>query len=49
MGENRNADKILLYYNPHSGSGVFKNNLDYIVDAVRRPDISSYRSEPQRI
>ena len=32
MGENRKADKILLYYNPHSGSGVFKNNLDYIVE-----------------
>ena len=32
MGENKKADKILLYYNPHSGSGVFKNNLDYIVE-----------------
>ena len=28
MGENKKADKILLYYNPHSGSGVFKNNLE---------------------
>ena len=23
-------NKILIYYNPFSGSGVFKNNLDYI-------------------
>lgn len=32
MGEKSRANKILLYYNPHSGSGVFKNNLDYIVE-----------------
>ncbi len=25
-------ENILLYYNAHSGSGVFKNNLDYIVE-----------------
>ena len=25
-------NKILLYYNAHSGSGVFKNNLDHIVE-----------------
>lgn len=25
-------NKILLYYNPHSGSGIFKNNLDHIVE-----------------
>lgn len=24
-------NKILIYYNPFSGSGVFKNNLDYII------------------
>lgn len=24
-------NKILIYYNPYSGSGVFKNNLDYII------------------
>lgn len=27
----RKANKILLYYNAHAGSGVFKNNLDHIV------------------
>ena len=29
MSENK-GNKILLYYNAYSGSGVFKNNLDYI-------------------
>lgn len=27
--------KILLYYNPYSGSGVFKNNLDHIVERIQ--------------
>lgn len=27
--------KILLYYNPYSGSGLFKNNLDYIIDRLQ--------------
>ena len=31
MSENK-GNKILLYYNAYSGSGVFKNNLDYIVE-----------------
>ena len=26
------GNKILLYYNPYSGSGIFKNNLDLIVE-----------------
>ena len=28
----KRANKILLYYNSRSGSGVFKNNLDYIIE-----------------
>lgn len=27
--------KILLYYNPYSGSGLFKNNLDLIIDKLQ--------------
>ena len=45
MGENKKADKILLYYNPHSGSGVFKNNLDYIVE---RCQAAGYHLAPVR-
>lgn len=30
LGEKGN--KVLLYYNAYSGSGIFKNNLDYIVE-----------------
>ncbi|MCQ4638061.1 YegS/Rv2252/BmrU family lipid kinase [Anaerovorax odorimutans] len=26
------AEKVLLFYNPNSGNGLFKNNLDYIID-----------------
>lgn len=25
-------EKVLLFYNPNSGNGLFKNNLDYIID-----------------
>lgn len=32
MNREKDADKILLYYNAYSGSGVFKNNLDHIVE-----------------
>lgn len=32
MNREKDANKILLYYNPYSGSGVFKNNLDHIVE-----------------
>ncbi len=28
----KKANKILLYYNAYSGSGIFKNNLDHIVE-----------------
>ncbi len=29
--EMQKRNKIILFYNPNSGSGVFKNNLDYII------------------
>ena len=33
MSESRKqAEKVLLFYNPNSGNGLFKNNLDYIID-----------------
>ncbi len=28
----KKAEKVLLFYNPHAGNGLFKNNLDYIID-----------------
>ena len=28
--------KVLLFYNPHSGNGLFKNNLDFIVDKFQQ-------------
>lgn len=31
----KTANKILLYYNAYSGSGVFKNNLDHIVERIQ--------------
>lgn len=33
MCENKSqAEKVLLFYNPYSGNGLFKNNLDYIIE-----------------
>ena len=29
-------DKILLYYNAYSGNGMFKSNLDYIIDQCQQ-------------
>ncbi len=29
--ESEKLNKIILFYNPNSGSGMFKNNLDYII------------------
>lgn len=29
--EDIRAKKVLLFYNPHSGNGLFKNNLDHII------------------
>lgn len=30
--EDVRATKVLFFYNPHSGNGLFKNNLDYIIE-----------------
>ena len=32
MKEKNHKNNILLYYNPYSGSGIFKSNLDHIID-----------------
>ncbi|MFR6257161.1 MAG: YegS/Rv2252/BmrU family lipid kinase [Anaerovoracaceae bacterium] len=32
MCSEKKGNKVLLYYNSYSGSGIFKNNLDYIVE-----------------
>lgn len=28
----KKAEKVILFYNPNSGNGLFKNNMDYIID-----------------
>ncbi|MCQ2546787.1 MAG: YegS/Rv2252/BmrU family lipid kinase [Clostridia bacterium] len=38
--------KILLYYNPYSGNGMFKNNLDHIID---RCQDAGYQVMPVRV
>lgn len=38
-------EKILVYYNPYSGSGVFKNNLDYIIERCQE---AGYQPIPVR-
>ena len=37
--------KILLFYNPNSGSGVFRNNLDRIIDRLQ---VNGYQVVPVR-
>ncbi|MDO4394276.1 MAG: YegS/Rv2252/BmrU family lipid kinase [Bacillota bacterium] len=37
--------KILVYYNPYSGSGMFKNNLDYIIERCQE---AGYQAVPIR-
>lgn len=32
----KNAEKVLLYYNPNSGNGYFKSNLDKVIEAFQR-------------
>lgn len=39
------AEKVLLFYNPNSGNGLFKNNLDYIID---RFQTAGYQIVPVR-
>ena len=42
----RAKGKILLYYNPYSGNGMFKNNLDHIIE---RCQIKGYQVMPVRV
>lgn len=37
--EDVRAKKVLLFYNPHSGNGLFKNNLDYIIKRFQEHDL----------
>ena len=32
MGNRSQAEKVIFYYNPHAGNGLFKNNLDYVIE-----------------
>ena len=41
----KEVKKVLLFYNPHSGNGLFKNNLDHIID---RFQTAGYQIEPIR-
>lgn len=41
----KRRQKILLYYNAFSGSGVFRNNLDHIIDRCQR---AGYQVVPVR-
>ncbi len=41
----KERNKILLYYNAYSGSGVFKNNLDHIVERIQD---AGYQTIPVR-
>ena len=43
--KDKKANKILLYYNAYSGSGVFKNNLDHIVERIQS---AGYQAIPVR-
>ena len=45
MNDKGSANKILLYYIAYSGSGVFKNNLDHIVDRCQQ---AGYQVVPVR-
>jgi YegS/Rv2252/BmrU family lipid kinase len=39
MKEDIRAKKVLLFYNPHSGNGLFKNNLDHIIARFQEHDL----------
>lgn len=32
----KNVEKVLLFYNPHSGNGYFKSNLDKVIDKFQK-------------
>lgn len=37
--EDLKSRKVLLFYNPHSGNGLFKNNLDHIIERFQAEDL----------
>ena len=39
MKEDTRAKKVLLFYNPNSGNGLFKNNLDHIIKRFQEHDL----------
>ena len=43
--ETNKKKKVLLYYNAYSGSGIFKNNLDHIVERIQN---AGYQTIPVR-
>lgn len=45
MTEEKCIQKVLLFYNPHSGNGLFKNNLDYIINRFQE---AGYQVMPVR-
>ena len=45
MGEKDHKNNILLYYNPYSGSGIFKSNLDLIIERCQQ---KGFRVHPVR-
>ena len=39
--------KVLMFYNPFSGNGMFKNNLDHIIERYQKEGY--IRSEERRV
>ena len=32
MSDRVQSEKVIFFYNPHAGNGLFKNNLDYVIE-----------------
>jgi hypothetical protein len=47
-GDPIRREKVLLFYNPYSGNGLFKSNLDLISNGSRRTDFRSHLSVPPK-
>ena len=45
MSEGKRREKLLLYYNPYSGSGIYRTNLDHIIDRCQK---AGYQVVPVR-
>ncbi len=44
----RAKSKVLLFYNAYSGNGMFKNNLDYIIERCQAKDLQVMAIRAQR-